>query len=55
MRDNGGSVVNISATLHYTATVLQTHAASAKAAIGKKNIIDLKETFQLTIYYTIVL
>ncbi len=45
MRDNGGSVVNISATLHYTGTVLQAHAGSAKAAIGKKNIINLREAF----------
>jgi peroxisomal 2,4-dienoyl-CoA reductase len=33
MRDRGGSIVNISATLHYGGTALQVHAASAKAAI----------------------
>jgi 2,4-dienoyl-CoA reductase [(3E)-enoyl-CoA-producing], peroxisomal len=33
MRDHGGSIVNISATLHYGGTPLQVHAASAKAAI----------------------
>jgi peroxisomal 2,4-dienoyl-CoA reductase len=33
MRDHGGSIVNISATLHYGGTALQVHAASAKAAI----------------------
>jgi peroxisomal 2,4-dienoyl-CoA reductase len=29
----GGVVINITATLHYTGTVLQVHAGSAKAAI----------------------
>ncbi len=33
MRDRGGAIVNISATLHYGGTPLQVHAASAKAAI----------------------
>ena len=33
MRDHGGSIVNISATLHYGGTPLQVHAASAKAAV----------------------
>lgn len=33
MREHGGSIVNISATLHYGGTPLQVHAASAKAAI----------------------
>lgn len=33
MRDHGGAIVNISATLHYGGTPLQVHAASAKAAI----------------------
>jgi peroxisomal 2,4-dienoyl-CoA reductase len=33
MRDAGGSIVNISATLHYGGTPMQVHAASAKAAI----------------------
>jgi peroxisomal 2,4-dienoyl-CoA reductase len=32
-KDNGGTVINISATLHYGATPLQTHASAAKAAI----------------------
>lgn len=33
MRDRGGAIVNISATLHYGGTPLQVHAASAKAAV----------------------
>lgn len=33
LRDNGGVVLNISATLHYAATPLQAHASAAKAAI----------------------
>jgi peroxisomal 2,4-dienoyl-CoA reductase len=33
LRDHGGVIVNISATLHYLGTPLQVHAASAKAAI----------------------
>lgn len=33
-QDQGGVVINITATLHYTGTVLQMHAGSAKAAIG---------------------
>lgn len=33
MRERGGSIVNISATLHYGGTPLQVHAAAAKAAI----------------------
>ena len=33
LRDHGGLILNISATLHYSATPLQTHASAAKAAI----------------------
>jgi peroxisomal 2,4-dienoyl-CoA reductase len=33
LRDRGGSILNISATLHYAATPLQIHASAAKAAI----------------------
>lgn len=33
MRDHGGCVINISATLHYSGTPLQVHAGTAKAAI----------------------
>ncbi|HEY8431412.1 MAG TPA: SDR family oxidoreductase [Sandaracinaceae bacterium] len=33
LRDHGGSILNISATLHYTATPLQAHASAAKAAV----------------------
>jgi len=33
MRDRGGTIINISATLHYGGTALQVHAAAAKAAI----------------------
>lgn len=33
LRDGGGSIINISATLHYGATPLQSHAAAAKAAV----------------------
>lgn len=33
LRDNGGAIVNISATLHYGATPLVAHASAAKAAI----------------------
>lgn len=33
LRDHGGVVLNISATLHYAATPLQTHASAAKAAV----------------------
>ena len=34
-QDQGGVVINITATLHYTGSVLQMHAGSAKAAIGR--------------------
>jgi 2,4-dienoyl-CoA reductase [(3E)-enoyl-CoA-producing], peroxisomal len=33
LRDHGGHILNISATLHYAATPLQIHASAAKAAI----------------------
>ncbi len=33
LRDHGGSIINVSATLHYAATPLQIHASAAKAAI----------------------
>ena len=33
LRDHGGQILNISATLHYTATPLQIHASAAKAAV----------------------
>ncbi|HJL20434.1 MAG TPA: SDR family oxidoreductase [Sandaracinaceae bacterium LLY-WYZ-13_1] len=33
LRDHGGLILNISATLHYTATPLQAHASAAKAAV----------------------
>lgn len=33
LRENGGSILNISATLHYAATPLQAHASTAKAAV----------------------
>jgi peroxisomal 2,4-dienoyl-CoA reductase len=33
LRDNGGVILNISATLHYSATPLQAHASAAKAAV----------------------
>jgi peroxisomal 2,4-dienoyl-CoA reductase len=33
LRDRGGVVLNISATLHYAATPLQIHASAAKAAV----------------------
>ena len=33
LRDNGGCIINISATLHYGATPLQIHASAAKAAV----------------------
>ena len=33
LRDRGGAILNISATLHYGATPLQVHASSAKAAV----------------------
>lgn len=33
LRDHGGQILNISATLHYAATPLQIHASAAKAAI----------------------
>ncbi|MCC6526745.1 MAG: SDR family oxidoreductase [Polyangiaceae bacterium] len=33
LRDHGGNIINVSATLHYGATPLQTHAAAAKAAV----------------------
>lgn len=32
-KDNGGNIVNISATLYYSGTLLQMHAGTAKAAI----------------------
>ncbi len=33
LRDHGGCIVNISATLHYAATAMQVHASAAKAAV----------------------
>jgi len=33
LKDHGGCIINISATLHYTGTPFQVHAGSAKAAI----------------------
>ncbi len=33
LKDRGGSILNISATLHYGATPLQAHASAAKAAV----------------------
>lgn len=33
LRDHGGVILNISATLHYSATPLQIHASAAKAAV----------------------
>jgi peroxisomal 2,4-dienoyl-CoA reductase len=33
LRDRGGSIINVSATLHYAATPLQVHASAAKAAV----------------------
>lgn len=33
LRDHGGNIINISATLHYGATPLQVHASAAKAAV----------------------
>jgi 2,4-dienoyl-CoA reductase [(3E)-enoyl-CoA-producing], peroxisomal len=33
LRERGGNILNISATLHYGATPLQVHAAAAKAAV----------------------
>lgn len=33
LRDHGGNIVNISATLHYRGTPLQAHPGSAKAAV----------------------
>lgn len=33
LRDGGGTILNISATLHYGATLMQVHASAAKAAV----------------------
>jgi len=33
LRDSKGSIINISATLHYGATIYQTHASAAKAGV----------------------
>jgi 2,4-dienoyl-CoA reductase [(3E)-enoyl-CoA-producing], peroxisomal len=33
MRDHGGRIINVSATLHYAGTPLQVHASAAKAAV----------------------
>lgn len=33
LRDHGGHIINITATLHYTATPLQIHASAAKAGV----------------------
>lgn len=33
LREGGGCIINISATLHYGATMMQIHASSAKAAV----------------------
>ena len=35
----GGVIINISANLHYKASLLQAHAGSAKAAIGRMTTI----------------
>ena len=37
VQDNGGVIINITATLHYSGTMMQVHAGSAKAAIGKRH------------------
>jgi len=34
-KDHGGNIINITATLHYRGRIMQCHAGSAKAAIGK--------------------
>lgn len=36
VKDHGGNVINISATLGYRGQALQVHAGSAKAANGEK-------------------
>jgi peroxisomal 2,4-dienoyl-CoA reductase len=33
LRDHGGKIINVSATLHYAGTPLQIHASAAKAAV----------------------
>jgi peroxisomal 2,4-dienoyl-CoA reductase len=33
MKDKGGVIINISASLHYNGTALQTHAGTAKAGV----------------------
>lgn len=33
LRDHGGTILNVSATLHYAATPMQVHASAAKAAV----------------------
>lgn len=33
LREHGGAIINISATLHYASTPLQVHASAAKAAV----------------------
>ena len=38
MQQHGGSVLNISATLHYKGDLLQAHAGAAKAAIGTRGL-----------------
>lgn len=40
-QSNGGVVINITATLSVRGTVLQTHAGTAKAAIGIKHSIHI--------------
>ena len=42
-QDNGGVIVNISATLAHRGQVLQAHSGSAKAAVGKYKEGEKKE------------
>ena len=41
-QDNGGCIINISATLYFKGDQFQAHAGSAKAAIGKYHVLNLK-------------
>lgn len=54
-QNNGGVIINITATLSFRGRVLQTHAGSAKAAIGTNFLsLDLinKKNYLVKYYQT---
>lgn len=47
LQNNGGVVINITATLSIRGRFLQTHAGSAKAAIGKNSAPEMNYLYLL--------